>query len=54
MEKALYSCEAFRDLKNAFETLNHNILLSKIGYYRIGGVGATSQDDKINCISKPP
>ena len=38
MDKGYYSCEIFIDLKKAFDTVNHNILLSKLRHYGFHGV----------------
>ncbi len=35
--KCYKPCIMFLDIKKAFETVNHNILIEKLKYYGIGG-----------------
>ena len=38
MDNRKYSCGIFIDLKKAFDTVNHEILLTKLEHYGIRGV----------------
>ena len=38
LDKNLFACGVFIDLRKAFDTVNHNILISKLEYYCIRGI----------------
>ena len=38
MDKGMYSCGIFVDLKKAFDTVNHTLLLEKLYHYGVRGV----------------
>jgi hypothetical protein len=38
MDNSLYSCGIFIDLKKAFDTVDHSILLGKLNYYGFRGI----------------
>ena len=38
LDKDNFTCGIFIDLQKAFDTVNHDILLSKVNHYGISGV----------------
>ena len=40
LDDGKYSAGVFVDLKKAFDTFDHNILLEKLDYYGVGGIAA--------------
>ena len=47
LEKKMYCVGGFIDLKNAFDTVDHNLLIKKLSYYGIRGIASTLQVFKV-------
>ena len=37
-DNSQYACRIYVDFKNAFDTVNHNVLLDKLAHYGVRGI----------------
>ena len=55
LDNKTFSCGVFVDLENVFDTVNHNILLSKLDHYGIRGISLewirTYLSNRNQCVS---
>ena len=54
MDKRLFSCGVFIDLKKAFDTVDHKILLDKLNYYGFRGIVNQLFSSYLQIVLKQP